>query len=187
MFFRKWRRPAIWSSSTALSSTNAFVTRTRLPNWRFWQWISIFTGGATCHVLLQRRISTLRRTMKAAGYCHSICRTALRYVGRSTVCNWQNPRFPSGLAKEPWPAPTATGCSRSMRWKLQGNGYAWCSWEDFLAAANRRSRLRSEEHTSELQSPVHLVCRLLLEKKKKLTLPLPLKKKNKTNSPQQNN
>src|SRR5690348_17728746 len=27
---------------------------------------------------------------------------------------------------------------------------------------------RSEEHTSELQSPVHLVCRLLLEKKKKM-------------------
>src|SRR5438876_3937345 len=27
--------------------------------------------------------------------------------------------------------------------------------------------LRSEEHTSELQSPVHLVCRLLLEKKKR--------------------
>src|SRR6266581_5605028 len=32
----------------------------------------------------------------------------------------------------------------------------------------RRARIprRSEEHTSELQSPVHLVCRLLLEKKK---------------------
>src|SRR6266487_5482524 len=28
-----------------------------------------------------------------------------------------------------------------------------------------RPRARSEEHTSELQSPVHLVCRLLLEKK----------------------
>src|SRR5438876_3828935 len=27
---------------------------------------------------------------------------------------------------------------------------------------------RSEEHTSELQSPVHLVCRLLLEKKKRV-------------------
>src|SRR5207244_9943444 len=27
-------------------------------------------------------------------------------------------------------------------------------------------RIRSEEHTSELQSPDHLVCRLLLEKKK---------------------
>src|SRR5690348_17768813 len=35
---------------------------------------------------------------------------------------------------------------------------------------------RSEEHTSELQSPVHLVCRLLLEKKKKK-----IKKKNKHN------
>src|SRR2546429_2756020 len=30
-----------------------------------------------------------------------------------------------------------------------------------------RSRRRSEEHTSELQSRLHLVCRLLLEKKKK--------------------
>src|ERR1041385_4375921 len=30
----------------------------------------------------------------------------------------------------------------------------------------RRSRSRSEEHTSELQSRLHLVCRLLLEKKK---------------------
>src|SRR5690348_18066871 len=30
---------------------------------------------------------------------------------------------------------------------------------------------RSEEHTSELQSPVHLVCRLLLEKKKKKSHP----------------
>src|SRR5256885_8905037 len=32
--------------------------------------------------------------------------------------------------------------------------------------ANER-RMRSEEHTSELQSPCNLVCRLLLEKKKK--------------------
>src|SRR5690348_18185277 len=30
-----------------------------------------------------------------------------------------------------------------------------------------RGSSRSEEHTSELQSPVHLVCHLLLEKKKK--------------------
>src|SRR5947208_9105644 len=38
---------------------------------------------------------------------------------------------------------------------------------------------RSEEHTSELQSPDHLVCRLLLEKKKKKK-----KKKNKHNKRQ---
>src|SRR5258708_17254699 len=36
-----------------------------------------------------------------------------------------------------------------------------CRWELFLGLE------RSEEHTSELQSPDHLVCRLLLEKKKK--------------------
>src|SRR5258708_17310360 len=39
----------------------------------------------------------------------------------------------------------------------------------------RRSKIlmkrRSEEHTSELQSPDHLVCRLLLEKKKKVWMP----------------
>src|SRR5438876_2232269 len=35
-----------------------------------------------------------------------------------------------------------------------GGSPSWCE-----------SQLRSEEHTSELQSPVHLVCRLLLEKK----------------------
>src|SRR2546426_6030791 len=34
---------------------------------------------------------------------------------------------------------------------------AWLTWTD-----------RSEEHTSELQSPCNLVCRLLLEKKKKV-------------------
>src|SRR6266571_8454084 len=33
-----------------------------------------------------------------------------------------------------------------------------------------RPAARSEEHTSELQSHVNLVCRLLLEKKKKITL-----------------
>src|SRR5947208_11334055 len=38
-----------------------------------------------------------------------------------------------------------------------------------LGAVDRAADDRSEEHTSELQSPDHLVCRLLLEKKKKVT------------------
>src|SRR2546430_13567658 len=47
--------------------------------------------------------------------------------------------------------------------------------EDDVARAHRRAgqhaaeRLRSEEHTSELQSQSNLVCRLLLEKKKTTT------------------
>src|SRR5258708_27935144 len=35
-------------------------------------------------------------------------------------------------------------------------------------AVGAQRQVRSEEHTSELQSPDHLVCRLLLEKKKKM-------------------
>src|SRR5437762_7087937 len=35
-----------------------------------------------------------------------------------------------------------------------------------LGVAPRAEERRSEEHTSELQSPMYLVCRLLLEKKK---------------------
>src|SRR5256885_10157440 len=38
------------------------------------------------------------------------------------------------------------------------------------AGGRLRGRRRSEEHTSELQSPCNLVCRLLLEKKKVLSL-----------------
>src|SRR5438876_1652101 len=45
-----------------------------------------------------------------------------------------------------------------------------CPRIPFSSCARRTRHIthaRSEEHTSELQSPVHLVCRLLLEKKKK--------------------
>src|SRR5262245_65196150 len=41
------------------------------------------------------------------------------------------------------------------------------SWATMTSTSSGRAALRSEEHTSELQSLRHLVCRLLLEKKKK--------------------
>src|SRR2546429_6219343 len=41
-----------------------------------------------------------------------------------------------------------------------------CPGERHRRQLLRRSQFRSEEHTSELQSRLHLVCRLLLEKKK---------------------
>src|SRR5258708_19609100 len=60
-----------------------------------------------------------------------------------------------------------------LSWPLRIGGGLCCVFA--VAPASRmpvpprtRSR-RSEEHTSELQSPDHLVCRLLLEKKKKRT------------------
>src|SRR2546422_2893339 len=42
-----------------------------------------------------------------------------------------------------------------------------CAFIWYAHAAAARQAGRSEEHTSELQSRLHLVCRLLLEKKKK--------------------
>src|SRR5258708_33618146 len=45
--------------------------------------------------------------------------------------------------------------------------HAWtCNTLCCAASSCRPAPRRSEEHTSELQSPDHLVCRLLLEKKK---------------------
>src|SRR5687768_17695810 len=40
-----------------------------------------------------------------------------------------------------------------------------CEWMSIAPAITTQPEARSEEHTSELQSRLHLVCRLLLEKK----------------------
>src|SRR5690348_18121869 len=44
-------------------------------------------------------------------------------------------------------------------------------WLAHYGIAGRYVLFRSEEHTSELQSPVHLVCRILLEKKTSCKVP----------------
>src|SRR5690348_17523421 len=59
--------------------------------------------------------------------------------------------------------PISSASSRRVRVTIWRRSAWICSSESTLS---RSARSRSEEHTSELQSPVHLVCRLLLEKKK---------------------
>src|SRR5947208_7598328 len=73
--------------------------------------------------------------------------------------------------------PTAYRCHASLRSAIPsaasaarassaaGNAPAMISVSSTVATPRK---MRSEEHTSELQSPDHLVCRLLLEKKKAL-------------------
>src|SRR5690349_23890775 len=68
---------------------------------------------------------------------------------------------------------------RRSRYAESDSGRAWRNGRQFSRGANERHQLRnepkcadarldrSEEHTSELQSRRDLVCRLLLEKKKK--------------------
>src|SRR5258708_26193830 len=68
------------------------------------------------------------------------------------------------ISSEP-PVPTVDFRVRAYdlyRWSDQSIAGGWRYVLSDLAQA------RSEEHTSELQSPDHLVCRLLLEKKKKI-------------------
>src|SRR5437867_13032607 len=61
------------------------------------------------------------------------------------------------------PAPTSARCSTASRRRT-------CAARGTTTTGKgcaRSASARSEEHTSELQSPYDLVCRLLLEKKKK--------------------
>src|SRR5205807_3488975 len=57
-----------------------------------------------------------------------------------------------GHQPKPRPSPTAAPCAET---------------EQCRGGHRESKHSRSEEHTSELQSPCNLVCRLLLEKKKK--------------------
>src|SRR3712207_8366072 len=66
---------------------------------------------------------------------------------------------PVDVHTEPPPSPSSPDSSASP---------STSSWSSSPASTHRtfRNGLRSEEHTSELQSRQYLVCRLLLEKKK---------------------
>src|SRR3712207_7278377 len=65
--------------------------------------------------------------------------------------------------------PLALGMPEHLGQLVEVDGLEWCH-EPILGGVHGRgreiiSRVRSEEHTSELQSRQYLVCRLLLEKK----------------------
>src|SRR5256885_7306715 len=68
-----------------------------------------------------------------------------------------------------------TGLARTTNVEMPGPGgeafinYADVIYTRYYQAWQTPDGRRSEEHTSELQSPCNLVCRLLLEKKKKKT------------------
>src|SRR2546426_5070985 len=69
------------------------------------------------------------------------------------------------LAAGSAPTRAATSCARLVPQRWASRSHTAVS---IPARANGLPRTRSEEHTSELQSPCNLVCRLLLEKKNNL-------------------
>src|SRR5690242_21047867 len=101
------------------------------------------------------------------------CEPRLRYVRRRRQCSLRT-TVPAGSALR-LRAPAA-GVDR-QQWDRRHGGMADVASHDQTTGISRKRRApkrgwrrhpaRSEEHTSELQSHVNLVCRLLLEKKKK--------------------
>src|SRR2546422_8226390 len=71
-------------------------------------------------------------------------------------------RTPRGRSGAPHPRCERRSVRRDLQDARRASGFA-----GGRRSGRRRHRPRSEEHTSELQSRLHLVCRLLLEKKKK--------------------
>src|SRR5258708_31052563 len=78
---------------------------------------------------------------------------------RSQVCRRSRPS--SAISSERRRAPRSLRTRHSFLAIMKGTGSRRGSANNECLVLNR-----SEEHTSELQSPDHLVCRLLLEKKK---------------------
>src|SRR5687768_18355529 len=64
-------------------------------------------------------------------------------------------------------APRSDAATTNARPRLKRHAMPSAVRSSAYGPALRRPVSRSEEHTSELQSRLHLVCRLLLEKKKK--------------------
>src|SRR2546426_3404707 len=101
--------------------------------------------------------------MNSSGVCAANSRVNGRRTTTSTPASSRRVSFSSGslrnLSSTPG-ASTRRGCGSKVS-----------------------TTARSEEHTSELQSPCNLVCRLLLEKKKKTeTNPTPHRKNKHTNN-----
>src|SRR5690606_41275267 len=103
----------------------------------------------------------------------SLC-LSIRRPPRSTLFPYTTLFRSVGVTVPPAALPTTSGSTRAFRATRPAIGFAAQSCEPMRAVDRDRDPgfprprfHRSEEHTSELQSRENLVCRLLLEKKKK--------------------
>src|SRR5438046_8295492 len=84
------------------------------------------------------------------------------------VSDWSSDVCSSDLGEQPNFSGSWIFNKSGSGWlvKARANSSGFLPFKD-IAAAKNPTNSRSEEHTSELQSLTNLVCRLLLEKKKK--------------------
>src|SRR5256885_4210257 len=97
-----------------------------------------------------RRAESHTSGLTTQGSVNVICRPPL---ATTTLCGTTGPAAEGGSGR---PSRLATGISSALMMRSPRR----------RPARSTHSEVRSEEHTSELQSPCNLVCRLLLEKKK---------------------
>src|SRR5699024_11426038 len=90
------------------------------------------------------------------------------YSGRYFPCPWAT-YYPCLGSHPRHRRPFGLGASAALPWMAFHHHQACLAYPAFVACHQCRvCQARSEEHTSELQSRFDLVCRLLLEKKKRL-------------------
>src|SRR3989442_11126597 len=78
--------------------------------------------------------------------------------------------FPYTTLFRSWSGPVGQAPPQLRGWLGLRDQFLHAPEQKTLRYASGNETFRSEEHTSELQSRPHLVCRLLLEKKKKQKL-----------------
>src|SRR5262249_61342546 len=95
-------------------------------------------------------------------YCHPTHRYLLSFPTRrsSDLLKWTRAAY----------AQRAPECSCEVRMPCSSSNHASTISARWSPKRGSRTSTRSEEHTSELQSLTNLVCRLLLEKKKKKSI-----------------
>src|SRR2546429_3547013 len=93
------------------------------------------------------------------------CEVIDRYSSRLPACPTRRPSNDASRRHAVWDLKSWTSCAAMI---FSSPGF---SMNEFMPRppSDEPSTMRSEEHTSELQSRLHLVCRLLLEKKKNST------------------
>src|SRR5574337_1235344 len=111
------------------------------------------TGNSGCLLCWPREVqSSIRVAKESWGLLSSDCRANRPHLGLCPEANGPLQGRPGSRGCIP-DAPGETGIH--------------LEWKQRTPLCSRVATGRSEEHTSELQSPLNLVCRLLLEKKKK--------------------
>src|ERR1035441_10932910 len=131
-----------------------------------WSWFAAPTLGLSLLIVIITRLNVWGIPVRTAGPWTTLALLA----GAAAVLAWRRPLLP--LRKLIPFLGIGAGYLLYVGWPSLRYGFNWISYANddmanYVLAAERflEHGYRSEEHTSELQSLRHLVCRLLLENK----------------------